>query len=167
MHASSNFVVLLQGKREDRNIALKYLQQFSEDGFEDDKKLIFEETYEIVWLDDIIDAFAKIVAKAPNLNFAVSGYVDCSENSGEFMDFGIICKEGVMTVYSSDWEGYDDVEFDENGDADECYGRYDRFVEMEELDVGDIDAAFEEMCQEIKEKDWVNIDEVEFEENSK
>ena len=135
MHASSNFVALFNGSKKDRKVAIKRLQQFADEELEDDVKVIFEETYEIVWLDDIIEAFTKIVEMAPKLDFAVSGYVDCSENSGEFMDFGIICKDGAMTVYSSDWEGYDDVEFNENGDADECYGRYDRFLEMQDLDV--------------------------------
>ena len=164
MHASSNFVVILQGKKNDRKRAKEYLQQFSEEEFEDDKKLIFEETYELVWFHDIVDEFAKIAKEAPDMNFAVSGYVDCSENSGEFMDFGIIYKGGVMVSYSSDWEGYDDVEFDEDGDAEECYGRYDRFLEMEELDVSDIDAALEQMCQEIQEKEWIDIGEVELDE---
>lgn len=161
MHASSNFVVILQGKKKDRDVAVKYLQQFSEEEFADDKKIVFEETYEIVWLEDIIEEFAKMAKIASNLNFAVSGHVDCSENSGEFMDFGIICKDGAMTVYSSGWDGYDDVKFDEDGDADECYGRYDRFLEMEELGVSDIDTAFEEMCETILEKEWPNVEEVE------
>ena len=162
MHASSNFVVLLQGTKKDRKIAMKHLQQFAEEDFEDDKKIVFEETYELVWFNDIVDEFVKIAKKAPDLNFAVSGYVDCSENSGEFMDFGIICKGGSMISYSSDWDGYDDVEFDEDGDADECYGRYDRFLEMEELDVSDIDMAFDEMCENIQEQEWIDVSEVDF-----
>lgn len=161
MHASSNFVAILKGKKKDRKIAAKCLQQYADDEFEDDQKIVFEETYELVWLDDIVDVFSKIAKKAPDLQFAVFGYVDCSENSGEFMDFGIICQDGSMAAYSSDWEGYDDIEFNEDGDAEECYGRCDRFIEMEELDVEDIDAAFDEMCQAIKDREWADIGEIE------
>ena len=157
MHASSNLVALFKGSDDDRRKAYKKLQNDFDESFEDGVRLVIEETYEVVWLEDIATVFVRIAKQIPELDFVVSGYVDCSENSGEFMDFGIIYQNGRLEIYSSDWEGYDDVDFDDDGDADDCYGRYDRFLELAEMDVEDTESSFQEMCQMIKEKDWFAI----------
>lgn len=151
---------MLKGPSKQRNKAAKILQNYADDELSGQSKIIFEETYELVWLENIITVFAEIAKSAPDLDFAVNGYVDCSENSGEFMDFGLIRKDGLLTIYSADWSGYDDVEIDEDGDADDCYGRYDRFMEMQELDEDDIELAFDEMCDNITSREWLNIEEL-------
>jgi hypothetical protein len=162
MHASSNFIILVKGTTAQRKKVASFLEkEICDISTEDNQLFIVEETYEVVWIDDLAAMFKKLAKKIPQIEFVVSGYVDCSENSGEFMDFGLICKDGILTSYTSDWEGYDDVEFDEDGDADECYGRYDRFIEFEEIDTDDIDAAFDEMCQNIQGQEWVDVSEVE------
>lgn len=163
MHASSNFVVIWKGSKKDRKTANEILQEYFDDELEDVQKLIFEETYELVWLEDIIETFVEIAESVPKLNFAVSGYVDCSENSGEFMDFGIIYKNGKLTTYSSDWVTYDDIEINEESEEDECFGRYDRFLEMQELDIDDINSMFKEVCRDIKDMEWSNVDTIEIE----
>ena len=163
MHASSNFVVIWKGSKKDRKTANEMLQEYFDDELEDKQKLIFEETYELVWLEDIIDAFNEIAETVPKLNFVVSGYIDCSENSGEFMDFGIIYKNVKLTTYYSDWLTYDDIEINEDGEEEECFGRCDRFLEMQEADIDDINTTFKEICQEIKDKKWSNVEVIEIE----
>lgn len=155
MHASSNFVVILNGSRKDRVKANEYIQEYYCDDLYDETKIIFEETYEIVWLEDIVSLFEKIAEEVPKLNFAVSGFVDCSENSGEFMDFGIIKKGERLTTYSSAWLGYDDM--DEDEDDLEHYSRDDRFMDAQELDEENIKEAFKEMVNMIKDQKWCDI----------
>ena len=82
----------------------------------------------------------------------------CKRHCQGFKDTGGRCFCDDCDHSNDYWEGYDDVEFDEDGDADECYGRYDRFLEMQDLDVENVDSAFKEICEEIKEKEWPFVD---------
>jgi hypothetical protein len=104
-----------------------------------------------------------MVQAAPGIKLLAAGYVDCSENSGEFMDFGIIYKSGKLTVYSSDWEGYDDMTQDEDGEWEESgeMGREDKFMEMQDMDIDDIKEAMRTVISDIKEKKWLSKEVIE------
>ena len=157
MHASSNFVILLDGKKKDREAVAKMLSEYLDEA-ESNKKFVFEETYEVVWLEDIVSLCEEMANTAPDIKFVVSGYVDCSENSGEFMDFGIIYKNGKLTTYSSDWLGYDDLEQNEDGGLEESdeMGRYDRFLELQDLELDNVKEAMQFVIDDIKGRQWLN-----------
>lgn len=157
MHASSNFIILLKGTTSARNKAVKFLEKQIEDIDTEDNQLItVEETYEVVWIEDLVDMFKKLAKKIPQVEFVVSGYVDCSENSGEFMDFGMIYEDDMLTICNSDWLGYDNEDDDNN--------REDKFFRHMNMTIVDIDESFDEICTEIKDVEWNTIDSVEIDE---
>jgi hypothetical protein len=114
MHASSNFVVLFNGEEEDLAPITKHLQEFVDVNILEDNRLVVEETYEIVWVEDIIDLFAETVRLSPNVELIVIGYVDCSENSGEIMDFALVYKDFKLETYSSDWKNAEYADEDDD-----------------------------------------------------
>ena len=72
--------------------------------FESDGSLNFEESYALVWYEDIVDV-AKVLAGLckGKTGFVIDGTVDTSESAGEYMDFYISFKDDVLSCESSPW----------------------------------------------------------------
>lgn len=148
MHTSSNFVVILNGEKEEIIPIQKHLQEFVDINILEDNRFSVEETYEVVRLEDIIDLFAETIRLSPNVELIVVGYIDCTENSGEIMDFAMVYKNLKLKTYSSDWKyaNYDD---------DEIYQMFDMYACNEELDD---EPDFKEIISEINNIGWCDKD---------
>ena len=116
MHAHSDYTIKLIGTEHDRKKAAAILgellqENFDAAGFVETGVAEIEETYEVVFFEDIVDMAERIAGAAANAELTIEGTVDTSESAGEYMDFDISCKAGQMTTRSSDWYLYpDDVE---------------------------------------------------------
>ena len=116
MHAHSDYTIKLVGTEHDRKKAAAILgellqENFDEAGFIETGVAEIEETYEVVFFEDIVDMAERIAGAAANAELTINGTVDTSESAGEYMDFDISYKDGLMTTRSSDWYLYpDDVE---------------------------------------------------------
>ena len=113
MHAHSDYTIKLIGTEHDRKKAAAILgellqENFDEAGFVETGVAEIEETYEVVFFEDIVDMAERIAGAAANAELTIEGTVDTSESAGEYMDFDISCKAGQMTTRSSDWYLYPD-----------------------------------------------------------
>ena len=68
-----------------------------------DNRILIDETYDVVDVDEIADFACAIIKLAPDSEFTISGMVDYSENSGEMQDFRIHYADKVLKTEFSDW----------------------------------------------------------------
>lgn len=150
MHANASYtIVATKAEREELDKMAEVLAGSLSDDFEGENRETFlgsrkcqiDGTYRVVWLEDIVDLCARMAKSALNCEFSVSGTVDCSETSGEFMDFSISYQNRMLTVSSSEWyyevwlgefESYSEY-LDEYGDDSDCISEddFERLMENE------------------------------------
>ena len=69
-----------------------------------DNSIEFEESYRLVWLEDLVDAARKLSRLCKGkTSFTMSGTIDTSESAGEYMDYRIEFKEDMLKVRNSPW----------------------------------------------------------------
>ena len=100
--------------------------------------LSFEESYRLVWFEDLVDV-AKMLARVckGKVGFTMSGTIDTSESAGEYMDYQIEFKDDVLYAQNSGWylmyygtdawdDDYDEFceEFDKPDDIDKDIHTY-------------------------------------------
>ena len=114
MHAYSSYTILLKGETKELEHPLAVLREcFKGDkyntipefpsGTSNSLEISISGTYEVVFLDDIVDMAKKMAAAAKKISFSIGGTIDTSESCGQYMDFDISYEGGVLTVESSYW----------------------------------------------------------------
>ena len=133
MHAHTDMTLVISGNL-DVDLAVQILSVVANEATDvdlsfDDNVLSFEESYRLVWYEDLV-AVAISLAKLceGKVNFEMSGTIDTSESAGEYMDYNIEFKENILWTQCScwylrywgteDWENYEEFceEFDESDD---------------------------------------------------
>lgn len=112
MHAHSTFTIKFAGEPEliRKQIAFVKNKVEMEDRYlggieadDDTNEILIEETYRFVWVEDIYDLLCDVADNEKTVTFNCSGTVDCSENSGEYMDFAAIYDGKDVSLDSTDW----------------------------------------------------------------
>ena len=114
-----------------------------------DNEISYEESYELAWVEEIVNVAAKIAKLCKGkTGFEISGRVDCSLTSGEYMDYKIVFKNDKLYAQNTCWYGehcgteeWDEYEdfceaFDcqEDVENDEHTYSEEFFEELDELD---------------------------------
>lgn len=118
MHAYSSYTIIFNGEPDDIKKVLPIIdEKLGYDIAEVADSIEVEDETKLVWIENITEELAKVMAKAaPDLTFTIDGYVNASENAGEYMDFSISYCDRKITVASSCWyiilhgDDYEDYE---------------------------------------------------------
>lgn len=134
MNACSDYTIKLVGTDEDVKMATTVLANaFDDESMLGMKCIKIEETYEFVWVEEVVKLAEQMVKQAPTISgFTISGTVDAM-SSGENMSFIIKYENGSLTVQTSCWYLIVDVDYVDN---------YDDFCEIYE---GRSEEEYEEM----------------------
>ncbi len=135
MNAFSNYTIELVGTDEEIKKATAVLARaFDDESMCGKNRIEIEETYQFVWVEDVAKLAELMVKNAPTISgFTISGTVDTSESSGEYMDFIIKYENGSLSVQSSCWYLILDAdEFDDYDEFCEVYEGHSK-EEYEEL----------------------------------
>ena len=75
-----------------------------DDVYENDDSFMFEESYRLVWYEDLV-AFAEEVAALchDKVGFVMDGVIDTSESAGEYMDYHIEFADNKLMAQCSPW----------------------------------------------------------------
>lgn len=124
MNAYSNYTIILKGNNAEKTAAADAIHEKmkGENEFDEDGVMEVEQTYDVVWLEDIQAMAAEMAKAAKGCELTIEGLVDTSASAGEYMDFKIQYKEGKLTSYSSCWYLQDSTSF--YGDDYETYCKY-------------------------------------------
>ena len=148
MHAYSHYVVAILGDDEDVSVGMEFLKETVNEDIDINPIVMIDENYDIVWIHDIIEMAIETAKKIPDSKFVFSGFVDCTENCGEVMQFGIVYENQELKIYNSDWIYFDD-------DIEEIYYNLESYATDDEALVED---CFEEIVSDIQSKNWNNYD---------
>ena len=87
MHAFSNYTIKLVGTDEEIKKATAVLARaFDDESMCGKNRIEIEETYQFVWVEDVAKLAELMVKNAPTISgFTISGTVDTSESSGEYV----------------------------------------------------------------------------------
>lgn len=131
MHACSDYTIKLVGTEEEIEKATAVVAvAFHDESLLGKDCIEIEETYQFVWVQDIVKLAELMVKNSPNLSsLTISGTVDTSESAGEYMDFLIKYENGTLTVQSSCW--YLILDADEYDDYEEFSEDYEGYSEEE------------------------------------
>ena len=124
MNAFSNYTIELVGTDEAIKKATAVLARaFDDESMCGKNRIEIEETYQFVWVEDVAKLAELMVKNAPTISgFTISGTVDTSESSGEYMDFIIKYENESLSVQSSCWYLiFDADEFDDYDEFCEVY----------------------------------------------
>lgn len=132
MHAHSDYTIKIIGNDDDKTAIMDVIscKLKDNDKFDEDGVMEVEQTYDVVWLEDIQTLAAEMAKAAKECEFTIEGVVDTSESGGEYMDFKIQYKEGKLTSDSSCW--YIEDSTDTYGDNYETYCEEKEYEEGEE-----------------------------------
>lgn len=141
MHAHADFnITITKSSNTELTKITEYIESLDLQNTEvsiDGNNVSVEDSYDIVFLDDIIDFVEEIAALCPNVSFTVKGCTDTSESAGEYLDFEMKYENKKITIKWSDWylivypNDYENFE-----EFSEAYGgRYDEKM-FEELQNG-------------------------------
>ena len=109
---------------------------FDKDKFIRSRYLRVERSHNVVYLQGITEIAGKIASVSFDSNFVISGIVNASESSGEYMNFAISYAEGELIERSSFW-----------------YREPDDYID---------DMSYEEYLEEYCDEDEVEITEEDF-----
>lgn len=131
MHACSDYTIKLVGTEDEiENATAVVAVAFHDESLLGKDCIEIEETYQFVWVQDIVKLAELMVKNSPNLSsLTISGTVDTSESAGEYMDFLIKYENGTLTVQSSCW--YLLLDADEYDDYEEFGEDYEGYSEEE------------------------------------
>lgn len=118
MHAHSDYTIKLVGTEEEiENATAVVAAAFHDESLRGKDCIEIEETYQFVWVWDVVKLAESMVKNSPNLSLlTISGTVDTSESCGEYMNFLIKYENSTLTVQSSCWylslyaDDFDDYE---------------------------------------------------------
>lgn len=119
MHAYTDFQFVFTGSKAQKQILVEMLEEtFGEDEIEKEGKFyMIEESYDLVFAEDIADFAIQMARNAPKAGFVITGTIDSSESAGEYMDFRFCYENGKLTEELSDW--YLEVEAEEDSSYEE------------------------------------------------
>lgn len=107
MHAHADFnITITKSSNAELTKITEYIESLDLRNTEvsiDGNNVSVEDSYDIVFLDDIIDFVEEIAALCPNVSFTVKGCTDTSESAGEYLDFEMKYENKKITVKWSDW----------------------------------------------------------------
>lgn len=131
MHAYSNYTIILVGAEDEIKKATAVLAvAFHDESLTGKDFIEIEETYQFVWVQDVVKLAELMVKNSPNLSsLTISGTVDTSESAGEYMDFLIEYENGTLSVQSSCW--YVILNAEEFADYEEFSEFYEGYSEEE------------------------------------
>ena len=125
MYAFSNYVIKIQNADNQIEEMAKVLSDAykAEDHFKFNKRkfiqeegVFIEHTETVVLLEDITELAKKLAKTAPLASFVIKGIIDTSSSAGEYMNFIITYKQGLLEEHSSDWYRYaylEDLDYEE------------------------------------------------------
>lgn len=104
MQACASYSIDLCGTQADINTATVILAEvFENDSFKGMISISIEESYKVVWVEQLTSLAKRIVRAAPELtNLKIEGYTD-SDGDGTVMDFLIQYQQRKLTVAATDW----------------------------------------------------------------
>ena len=148
MHAYGHYVVGILGNDENVSVGMEFLKDTINEDIDINPIVMIDENYDVVWIHDIIEMAIEMAKKIPDSKFVFSGFVDCTENCGEVMQFGIVYENQELKIYNSDWIYFDD-------DIEEIYYNLESYAIDDQALVED---CFEEIVSDIQSKNWNNYD---------
>jgi len=131
MHAHSDYTIKIKGNNDEKTAVAEAINQHlrGEYGFDKEGIMEVEDTYEVVWLEELQSMAVEMAKAAKGCEFTIEGVVDTSESAGEYMDFKIQYNEGTLASDNSCW--YLD-------DSTETYGNdYRTFCKEREYEEGE------------------------------
>lgn len=152
MHAHTSFTLTFSSLPEENKKQIEDFMSRPEydlgDVKIDNNEFKIEETYGVVFIEDVI-TFMKAIAKlSPDSAFTAKGCVDTSESAGEYMDFEITFKDMILTAKYSEW--YTRVgpwDYDSSEEFLEEHGeKYDEEKYKELLSIGKMYALERDVC---------------------
>ena len=174
MHAHSSYDIRIEGTQEEIDAIAEVVSEFVGEEVEQDSNISVEETYECVWLEDIVVLAIQMAKAAPAAKFEIEGVVDTSESAGEYMDFLITYKDKqlvsknscwyvTMNAYAyADYEEFSEDYLDENDEPRFTEEQYEEFLEGDYyiLESGNGDCVNEVPldCEKVVEIDWDSED---------
>lgn len=138
MHAHSDYKIEIYGADEEvANVAEVLANAFEKDEFFRFDKTDFirdgvlnvEETYKVVFLEDITALALEMAKAAMGSTFTIEGFIDTSESAGEYMDFLISYTEGELEEKSSCWYMYPDSDLEDMTYEEYCEDYGDDYSE--------------------------------------
>ena len=131
MHACSDYIIRLIGSEDAIRTATTVLAEtFQDESLIGESCITIEETYDVVWVEDIAKLAEVMTKTTPNISsFTITGTVDTSESAGEYMDFLIKYENNTLSVQSSCW--YVLLDTDEFEDYEEFCDEYEGYSEGE------------------------------------
>lgn len=138
MHAHSDYKIEIYGADEEvANVAEVLANAFEKDEFFRFDKTDFirdgvlnvEETYKVVFLEDITALALEMAKAAMGSTFTIEGVIDTSESAGEYMNFLISYTEGELEEKSSCWYMYPDSDLEDMTYEEYCEDYGDDYSE--------------------------------------
>lgn len=138
MHAHSDYKIEIYGADEEvANVAEVLANAFEKDEFFRFDKTDFirdgvlnvEETYKVVFLEDITALALEMAKAAMGSTFTIEGVIDISESAGEYMNFLISYTEGELEEKSSCWYMYPDSDLEDMTYEEYCEDYGDDYSE--------------------------------------
>lgn len=109
MDAFASFTIAFSGKKADSQaIKTALAARLVENYVQKPKKIVVEESYELVYANDVAELAQELAKSAPGIVFTIEGTTDC--NGNEFQNFKYQKSEVRLTEQLSDWY------YDENED---------------------------------------------------
>ena len=138
MHAHSDYKIEIYGADEEVAAVAEVLAnafekdaffRFDKADFIRDGILNVEETYAVVFLEDITALALEMAKVAMASTFTIEGVIDTSESAGEYMNFLICYTEGELEEKSSCWYMYPDGDLEDMTYEEYCEDYGDDYSE--------------------------------------
>ena len=162
MHAHSDYKIVIRGNEAEKTAIAEILAKAFEGGefFKLNKDDVIkgriinvEETYDVVFLEDITNMALEMAKAAIGSEFSIEGVIDTSESAGEYMNFKISYSHGRLEERSSFWYAYPN-----DGLEDMSYEEYCEEFGFKEDDEDDYEVDYSEDDFEKMKKGWFIVE---------